>query len=46
MHILDRILNIIASYRINHIVFPKELAAKMPIYCSWHVKWLNIKKAL
>ncbi len=44
MHILDRILNIIASYRINHIVFPKELAAKMPIYCSWHVKWLNIKK--
>lgn len=44
MNIIDRILNKIVSYRINHIIFSKELANKMPIYCSWHVKWLNIQK--
>ena len=44
MTILDRILNKIVSYRINHITFPKEIAKKMPIYCSWHVKWQGIQK--
>ncbi|XME03236.1 acyltransferase [Lachnospiraceae bacterium C1.1] len=39
MNIIDRILNKIVSYKINHKIFPKELAKKMPIYCSWHVKW-------
>ena len=44
MTFIDRILNFIVSYKINHIIFPKEIAAKMPIYCSWHVEWQGIKK--
>ena len=44
MTVLDRILNKIASYRINHIIFPKDIAKKMPIYCSWHVEWQGIQK--
>ena len=43
MNVLDRILNKIVSYRINHIVFSKEIAKKMPIYCSWHVTWKGLK---
>ncbi len=44
MNLLDRVLNKVVSYRVNHIVFPKEIAKKMPIYCSWHVKWSGIQK--
>lgn len=44
MKIIDRIFNKIISIRINYIVFPKEIARSMPIYCSWHVKWIGIKK--
>ncbi|SKB63892.1 transferase hexapeptide (six repeat-containing protein) [Lachnospiraceae bacterium] len=44
MKFIDRILNKIVSYRINHLIFPKELADKMPIYCSWHVDWTGIEK--
>ncbi len=44
MTIIDRILNKIVSYRINHLIFPKEIASKMPIYCSWHVEWQGIQK--
>jgi acetyltransferase-like isoleucine patch superfamily enzyme len=43
MNVFDRVLNKIVSYRINNIVFPKEIAKKMPIYCSWHVDWEGIK---
>lgn len=44
MEIIDRILNKIVSIRINYIVFPKEIARKMPIYSSWHVKWSGVKR--
>ena len=45
MKIIDRVLNKIASYYINNKVFSKDIAKRMPIYCSWHVKWgRDIKK--
>ena len=44
MEIIDRVLNKIVSIRINYIVFPKEIARKMPIYSSWHVKWSGVKR--
>ena len=44
MHIFNRILNKLVSYKVNKIVFSKDIAKKMPIYCSWHVKWNGIKR--
>ncbi len=44
MNIVDRVLNKIVSYRINNKIFTKDIARKMPIYSSWHVKWSGVKK--
>ena len=40
----DRLLNWLASYYVNNKIFSKEIAKKMPIYCSWHTKWSGLKK--
>lgn len=44
MNIFDRIFNKIVSHKVNNIVFSRDVAKKMPIYCSWHVRWSGIKR--